>query len=294
MYADDTTIYFNLEDFDQNCLETDINNELEKVNLWLKLNKLYLNTQKTKLMVFRSEENKIREIHLSINDIQIEQVTTFIFLGITLNENLSWRNHTKMVGNKLSRVIGVLFRLKQVLPKEILFILYNTLISSYIKYGLLVWGIECAQIEGLQKKAIRLITNSSYIAHTTPLFVEEKLLKVQEIFKLKLLKFITSYAIIYYRLISIVRDVIDREPPRALRQHFIHQPMIKRSYAECTPLFQLIKLIDAMRRDPTDTILQTIVQNRQSFCQLSYNIKNIVLNDYDPICRIENCFACKV
>ena len=84
MYADDTTIYFNLEDFDQNCLETDINNELEKVNLWLKLNKLYLNTQKTKLMVFHRKQKKIREIHLSINDIQIEQVPTFNFLGITL------------------------------------------------------------------------------------------------------------------------------------------------------------------------------------------------------------------
>ena len=67
-----------------------------------------------------------------------------------------------------------------------------------------MWGTECAQIEGLQKKAMRLITNSSYIAHTTPLFVEEKLLKVQEIFKLKLLNFIISYAIIYYRLILIV------------------------------------------------------------------------------------------
>ena len=92
--------------------------------------------------------------------------------------------------------------------------------------------------------------------HTTPLFVEEKLLKVQEIFKLKLLKF-------YYKLCNNLlppyfdsyRDVIDREPPRTLRQHFIHQPMIKRSYAECTPLFQLIKLINAMRRDPTDTII---------------------------------------
>ena len=37
MYADDTTIYFNLEDFDPECVETEINNELEKVNLWLKL-----------------------------------------------------------------------------------------------------------------------------------------------------------------------------------------------------------------------------------------------------------------
>ena len=134
-------------------------------------------------MVFHRKQKKIREIHLSINDIQIEQVPTFNFLSITLNENLSWKNHTKMVGNKISRVIGVLFRLKDVFPKEILLTLYNTLISSYINYGLLVWGTECAQIEGLQKKAIRLITNSSYIAHTTPLFVEEKLLKVQEIFK---------------------------------------------------------------------------------------------------------------
>ena len=133
-----------------------------------------------------------------------------------------------MIANKISRVIGVLFRLKHVFPKEILLTLYNTLIPSYINHRLLVWGIECTQIEGLQKKAIRLVTNSSYIAHTTPLFVEEKLLKIQEIFKLKLPKF-------YYKLCNNLlppyfdsyRDVIYREPPRALRQHFIHQPMIK-------------------------------------------------------------------
>ena len=89
-------------------------------------------------------------------------------------------------------------------------------------------------------------------------------------------------------------DVINREPPRALRQHFIHQPMIKRSYAECTPLFHLIKLINAMRRDPTDTILEIIAQNNQSYCQLSYNIKKIYLDAYDPICRIRNCFVCKL
>ena len=40
MYADDATIYFNLEDFDPKCVETEINNELERVNLWLKLNEL--------------------------------------------------------------------------------------------------------------------------------------------------------------------------------------------------------------------------------------------------------------
>ena len=77
MYADDTTIYFNLEDFDQNCIETDMNNELEKVNFWLKLNKLYLNTQKTNLMVIHRKQKKIREIHLSINDIP-NRASTYI------------------------------------------------------------------------------------------------------------------------------------------------------------------------------------------------------------------------
>ena len=188
-----------------------------------------------------------------------------------------------------------MFRLKHIFPKEILLTLYNTLIYSYINYGLLVWGIESIRIEALQKKAIRLVTNSAYIAHTTPLFIEEGLLKVQDIFKLKLLKF-------YYKLSNNLLppyfesylDVINREPPRALRQHFIHQPMIKRSYAECTPLFQLIKLINAMRRDPTDTILEIIARNNQSYCQLSYNIKKIYLDTYDPICRIRNCFVCKL
>ena len=213
----------------------------------------------------------------------------------TISKILSWKNHTKMVANKISRVIGILFRLKNIFPKEILLTLYNTLIYSYINYGLLVWGIESSRIEALQKKAIRLVTNSAYIAHTTPLFIEEGLLKVQDIFKLKLLKF-------YYKLSNNLLppyfesylDVINREPPRALRQHFIHQPMIKRSYAECTPLFQLIKLINAMRRDPTDTILEIIAQNNQSYCQLSYNIKKIYLDTYDPICRIRNCFVCKL
>ena len=63
--------------------------------------------------------------------------------------------------------------------------------------------------------------------------------------------------------------------------------MIKRSYAECNTLFQLIKLINAMRRDPTDTILEIIAQNIQSYCQLLYNIKKIYLDTYDPIVELE-------
>ena len=73
MYADDTTIYFNLEDFDPRHIENETNNELERVNIWLKLNKLSLNIKRTKLMIFGSKQKKIKEINISIDNVQIER-----------------------------------------------------------------------------------------------------------------------------------------------------------------------------------------------------------------------------
>ena len=91
----------------------------------------------------------VREINLSIDHNQIEQIPVFNFLGIIFDENLSWKNHTKMIANKISRVTGILYRLKSVFPKEVLVTLYKTLIASYIHYGLLIWGMDCNRIEGL-------------------------------------------------------------------------------------------------------------------------------------------------
>ena len=89
MYADDTTIYFNLEEFEYLNRERDITSELEKVNTWLKLNKLSLNAQKTKLMVFHRKQKQVDEINVQINGTQIERVESFNFLGIMLDENLT-------------------------------------------------------------------------------------------------------------------------------------------------------------------------------------------------------------
>ena len=107
MYADDTTIYFNLEDFDPYNLELDINNELEKITLWLKMNKLSLNVQKTKLMIFHRRQKQINELNISINGTDIERVESFNFLGLHIHESLSWRTHTDIVRNKISKVVGI-------------------------------------------------------------------------------------------------------------------------------------------------------------------------------------------
>ena len=60
MYAGDTTIYFNIEEFHQYNLQQEITNELENITLWLKRNKLSLNVQKTKLIVFHRKQKQIK------------------------------------------------------------------------------------------------------------------------------------------------------------------------------------------------------------------------------------------
>ena len=104
MYADDTTIYFNLKDFDFENTEKNINAELEKVNTWLKLNKLSLNVQKTKFMVFHRKRKKVSEVNVAIDNTVIERVQYFNVLGIMLNEALSWKNHIAKVSNRISKV----------------------------------------------------------------------------------------------------------------------------------------------------------------------------------------------
>ena len=67
MYADDTTIYFNLDDFPLVNREFEINCELEKVNTWLKLNKLSINVDKTKCMFFH-KRRPITPLQFSMNN----------------------------------------------------------------------------------------------------------------------------------------------------------------------------------------------------------------------------------
>ena len=140
MYADDTTIYFNLEDFTHLNMKNEINDEIEKIAIWLKVNKLSLNVQKTRLMIFHRKQKHIQNLNILINGINIERVESFNFLGIILQEALSWDSHVTLVKTKISKVIGILYRIKNIFPKETLKALYTSLIASFLNYGLLLWG----------------------------------------------------------------------------------------------------------------------------------------------------------
>ena len=94
-----------------------------------------------------------------------------------------------MITNELSKIIGILHGLKYIYPKHILLIIYNSLFIPHVNFGSLVWGTTIECISKLQKKAIRTITHSHYIApYTEPLTKELYLLNVSDMFSLKFFK----------------------------------------------------------------------------------------------------------
>ena len=129
-YADDTTLLSTLNKL-VNAQNTNpdiiINKELAKINEWLEINKLSLNVTKTKFMVFHTQHKRraIKPPVPKINNTNIEQVEQLKFLGLTLDTNLNWKKHSDNITNKFSQIIGILNRLKQILPLSINIILYN-------------------------------------------------------------------------------------------------------------------------------------------------------------------------
>ena len=91
--------------------EIAVNNELEKVNTWLKLNKLSIIVNKTKC-IFSNKHRHLTPLQFSMNNRSIDVVQHFNNLGIMLDENMSWKTHKAMVRNKLSRINSILHWLK--------------------------------------------------------------------------------------------------------------------------------------------------------------------------------------
>lgn len=173
MFADDTNLFFCGHDMD--LLVVRVNEEVKKVSHWFKLNKLSLNIRKTNYMVFHTRNKKVaKHGNVLIDNIQLNHVTKTKFLGVILDESLSWKDHIATVKKKVAKSVGILHRLKKILPLSILVTLYKSLIHPYLEYCNILWAIDKTvvlnELLRLQKKAIRIITNSPWKCNTVALF----------------------------------------------------------------------------------------------------------------------------
>ena len=134
------------------------------------------------------------DINICIDGYSITRVfdtKCIMFMGVMVDSDLSWKTHIKLVENKVSKGIGMLYTMRSKLENKSLHLLYSTLILPYLDYCSDIWGnrptysTSLEKLEKLQKRAIRIIGGLKYQDHTSKTFAKYKCLKFHDMIELK-------------------------------------------------------------------------------------------------------------
>ena len=240
-------------------------------------------------MIFQKKKTNIQILNLKIDNVNIDQVKEFNFLGLIIDTNLNWKKHAEKISNACSKKIGILNKFKHILPLDIKTILYNSLIVPHINYCIMAWGFESNRIIKLQKKALRIITLSNYISHTEPLYKQLSLLKVDDILKLQQLKF-------YYKYLH-------NDLPRYLQnwrfvfkyevhghdtrdKNKIYTYKIKHEFTKKCLRHNLPLLLNNLPEIVKEKLMTHSSQGFVNYVKLYF------LQSYEVICTRQNCYVC--
>ena len=196
-FADDTFIMYSSNKL--KTIETVLNHELKLASNWLKINKLSLNKDKTKLIIFHSKRKYIDKLNLSIkiDGHRIPVVDKVNYLGMFLDEHLSWEFHINQLSTKLSRGNGILSKLRYYVPQNTLIQVYYAIFHSYLYYGCAIWGQAIEKyldiIRILQKKCVRIMTFAEFRSHSTPIFQTLGLIKLDDVIRVNILNFVYDF-----------------------------------------------------------------------------------------------------
>ena len=295
LYADDTTLISTLCVFQSqgtvNGTSAKINQELDKIQKWLKLNKLSLNINKTKYIIFHSThyaETNLPDLNLKIDNVAIERVRKFDFLGVTITDTLTWRDHTSKIANKISKSVGVMSRLKFMLHEDTLKLIYNSLVLPHLYFSILAWGFESERLIKLQKRAVRIIHRAKYNAHSEPLLKKSGLLGLSDIFNLQCTKFyykfkhglLPAYFHDFFTLNNQIHGYNTRQSTD------LHRFPVNKSKTNSCIRHYIPTLFNKLSAE-----LKTKFETH-SLAGFAHNYKRYMINKYSAECLIRDCYVC--
>jgi hypothetical protein len=157
LYADNANAFYS-----NSCLKTlasNIQNEMNELVQWLNANKLLISASKTKFVIFKSKnKSQHQEIIVKINNDIVEQVPCVKFLGVLIDQELTWKNHITFLKNIIKSSAKLRHFTNQ---KHFEIDLLCIGLSIYLTYGNLVWGntypTRLQKLLNVQKKIVRLI-----------------------------------------------------------------------------------------------------------------------------------------
>ena len=290
LYADDTSLYSTIQI--QETASINVNEQLGHVYDWLAVNKLSLNIKKTKYMIFHAMNKNIEGLVTEpvIDNVPIERVTDFNFLGLNLNDHMSWKPHIDAIANKVTKFSGVLNRLKRYLPGYILRTLYCSMVQSRLTYCILAWGFNYQRLIKIQKRFMRIITLSKYNAHTGPIFKSLDLLNMKGLFDLSCLKFVYKFKKLSLPNYFLTFKCIPRS---SIHDHDTrYSSLIDAEGTRTVMAGNCIRhhLVTVLNNTP-----QCIIDKMSTHSLLGFSlyIKRYYLNQLNYECDIRDCYVCR-
>ena len=192
LFADDTTIYIQGNNLHE--IQNTLNSEMLKVLNWIKSNKLTINVSKTQYMISSSLLHQSPPIEIYLDNILLKQVEQCKFLGVTIDSKLRWSGHVNETCTRLSKIIGILYKIRRSLTVDCIRQIYLALAYPHLTYCCAIWGgtvnTNLQALFIIKKKLLRVMSSSGRYAHTQPLFENFKLLKLYDIITLQTCNFI--------------------------------------------------------------------------------------------------------
>ena len=263
LYADDANIILTANSVEE--IYEQLTQLSEILLKWVDCNGLALNLKKTYYMLFSRSRVDLPN-SLIISNIVIERKTEVRFLGVIIDEKLTWTSHVKALQSKMCRYIGVMYKIKKYLPLKARLQIYHSFIQSHINFCSLVWGFSAkSNIDSLfskQKKGIRAVVpgfiNYKYKdgelpGHTKSFFKEYNILTIQGIIALNALLFMHKVRN-FPR--SLPKSIVDTIPDNS--------PLPDSTHETCEPWLMTYNSIhfrsSLFYKGPTLAIIPEIVQ----------------------------------
>ena len=181
-FADDTNFLYVSKSLKK--IQKFMNLDLRYVCNWLKANKISLNAGKTEMLIFRDPRRKINfDLKIKIDGKKVVPSKYVKYLGIYLDNHLSWHQQEQDMRSRLSRAAGMLCKIRYYVNFDILKMIYYGIFSSILMYGSLIWGQHkriVNRLQIIQNKAIRYMNFKPKRTPATPLFKSSGILNLTD------------------------------------------------------------------------------------------------------------------
>ena len=266
-----------------------MSSELDKLSTWLAHNKLTLNHAKTEYIDFSKQRNHDHAEHsLKMNGEAIKEVNQTKFLGVHLDQRLTWRTHIEKTITKISQTVGIIYRARNFMETPQLTLLYNTMVLPHLQYCLINWGnfkddrnlSYKNRIHILQKRFLRIIHNVHPLSHSDPLFANSQALKIDDLFEQQIRVF--AYQLTHDKLPPSMSSLFNK-PTHS--HHTRGAPFnLHSSHSDN----RSIKFTALKHWNP----LPKTLKEMPSISSFKANSKKDLLTPYSTSCQVRNCRSC--